>query len=118
MNIDPKCIEASSKECGERNPLKQGSYIQKLINNMKQGEQTTHTLGTGALIIRECSNGTGTNPDQHKLPRLTMVLPEETYVQNEGCSDAIVVREPARSLQLEYQAAKQLYAALKSYFEP
>ena len=81
---------------------------------MKQGESVAAVLGSGAMVIRECSRS-----ETLRLPALTLMYPADYgYVQNGGCSDQAVIDTPARSFEISNSVqVRQLYEFLKDYFE-
>lgn len=76
---------------------------------MKQSEQITAPLGTGAVILTECSNTSGVF-----FPKLTILLP--AWVEHGLSSESVVVHHPAQSMELHATQVEQLYAFLKGYY--
>jgi hypothetical protein len=77
---------------------------------MKQGEQITASLGTGAVILNECSND-----PIHRIPIMTIMLPAWEEVR---MGDSFAIHHPAKSMELHASQVERLYAFLKGYYQP
>ncbi len=75
---------------------------------MKQSEQISAILGTGTVVLTECSNDLN-----HLRPKITIMLP--AWVEY-GAYENAAVHHPATSLELNSNQVEQLYTFLKGYY--
>jgi hypothetical protein len=72
---------------------------------MKQSEIVSFVVGDGAAYIRELSN-----TSKEKIPELQIMIPTRLGMDN-------IPTEAAHSMMLYKNAVKNLYDALKKYYE-